>query len=58
MLIAGLVELDRNEIISMGISKAVSLMEEGMDLVYAVEHAEELLRDRVKEIMQDIIKKS
>ena len=49
MLIAGLVELDRNEIISMGISEAISLMQEGMDLTYALEHAEEILYDRTRQ---------
>ena len=58
MLIAGLVELDRNEIISMGISEAVSLMEEGMELEYAMEHGEEILYKRTRQAVLNRIKQT
>lgn len=58
ILIAGLVELGRNEIISMGISEAVSLMEEGMDLAYAMEHAEEILYKKTRQAVLDWIKRN
>ena len=58
MLIAGLVELDRNEIISLGVSESVSLMQEGMDLAYAMEHAEEILYQRTRQAISDWIKQT
>ena len=58
MLIAGLVELDRNEIISLGVSESVSLIQEGMDLAYAMEHAGEILYQRTRQAVSDWIQKT
>ena len=40
----------------MGVGEAVSLMEEGMDLAYAMEHAEEILYKKTRQAVLDWFK--
>ena len=55
MLIAGSVELDENEMISLEINYYSSLMNSDIDLSYALHHAESLLYKRTCEMLEKLI---
>ena len=54
ILVAGSIDLFAEEIMSLGISRAVSLMRGNMELSYALRHAEDLLYKRTCEMLKSV----